>query len=609
MTDVLTNASQHNVIRRLAVLLVPQGTKAVLDGPYQLLQVMADNDITPRQTLLRGRPVDSSRIDFGLLNGWIKACEHSHGSICAPVHHKLDYTLRLIDAKHRCVVVAPSEPEYIALSYTWGDPRVFQHLKLTRETSDWLHQPGALDDDNPQIPTTIKDSLAVTNELGARYLWVDAICIQQDDDGDKLSQVPRMDKIYGAAKVTIVAGAGADAWAGLLGVGSNPKPRERNQSFNCIGGLSLGTVLEPYHRWRCNSTWDHRGWTFQEKVLSKRLLIFGTEQVYFQCKTDLWSEDTICENFDPNIYLKLLHNDNLLGGSPFTQYEVIVMNYTNRCLGFEDDILNAFRGLENSLCPSLTVEFFWGLPVSMFDLALNWVFPYHYPGRRRENFPSWSWAGWNYSGIWGAYTVKYPFQKNVGREVLWHKASEGSPPSPKIIDSTQPEFLFTGAALGILGDLTYTAPLVHDPAIAEHLIPHTTDHRMSHDLYFWTSTAYLSVSRTESMEKRKYEDRIYAESDEAQNNILFSVSDKAGKEIGQINLDRDWRSAKPDILEFIVIARYCPYFPTDRVSDGYYVLLIEWIGKVAYRVQAPINSIVKEDWLAAEPEWKLITLA
>ena len=80
-------------------------------------------------------------------------------------------------------------------------------------------------------------------------------------------------------------------------------------------------------------------------------------QVYFQCKTDLWFEDTICENIDPNIGLKLLQNDNPLGGSPFIQYEIIVMNYTNRCFGFEDDILSAFRGLENPLCPSLMVEY------------------------------------------------------------------------------------------------------------------------------------------------------------------------------------------------------------------------------------------------------------
>ena len=73
MTYVLTTAFQHNVIRRLTVLLVPQGTQALLDGLYQLLQMMADNDMTPSRTLLRGRPVDSSRVNFGLLNGWINA--------------------------------------------------------------------------------------------------------------------------------------------------------------------------------------------------------------------------------------------------------------------------------------------------------------------------------------------------------------------------------------------------------------------------------------------------------------------------------------------------------------------------------------------------------
>ena len=80
------------------------------------------------------------------------------------------------------------------------------------------------------------------------------------------------------------------------------------------------------------------------------------------------------------------------------------------------------------------------------------------------------------------------------------------------------------------------------------------------------------------MDKRRYEDSIYADSDNEQKNILVSIYDQAGKDIGQIRLDQDWRSANSDMLEFIVLARYCPYTDTDRVTDGYYVLLIERIG-------------------------------
>jgi hypothetical protein len=57
------------------------------------------------------------------------------------------------------------------------------------------------------------------------YVWIDALCIQQDNRSDIESQIPYMDRIYGGAKCIIVAGSGSDAWAGLTGAGHTPEPR------------------------------------------------------------------------------------------------------------------------------------------------------------------------------------------------------------------------------------------------------------------------------------------------------------------------------------------------------------------------------------------------
>ena len=93
------------------------------------------------------------------------------------------------------------------------------------------------------------------------------------------------------------------------------------------------------------------------------------------------------------------------------------------------------------------------------------------------------------------------------------------------------------------------------------------------------------------------------------NNIILNIRGINGTLIGHITLDRDWRSSHPDELEFIVIARYCQYAPTDMEPEGFYVLLIEWISNIAHRVQVPDKSISKEHWTDLKPEWKLITLA
>ena len=445
--DAVANARAynpiHNVTRRVDIALCPgRGTSRPHNREHRI-QVLADiscDDYLERLNL--GRRVQSSSVSIELLRTWMCACVYIHGDKCGPAKYETShgFTLRLVDLRRRYIVVAPDDCDYVALSYTWGDPRKHKHLTLTEDSSRWLQTEGALSDGNEDVPTTIKDALYVAELLQERYLWVDAICIQQDSEDDKSVQIPNMDRIYGCAKLTIVAGAGSDAWAGLPRVGPRIKPRPIQQKLSTIKGLPLVTTLESYHGWCMGSTWDSRGWTLQEKVLSKRLLIFGSEQVYFQCKTSQWYEDTICENFDENVVSETTALDNYVGGTPFTHYEGILMHMAHRNFGFSDDILNAFRGLENHLRQTLSTKFHWGLPVSMFDAALVWYHPYHYPARRRTNFPSWSWAGWDYSGIRiMGHHFSHPSYQTVGREVKWYRLCE-NPPRRQIIDIPFPEF-------------------------------------------------------------------------------------------------------------------------------------------------------------------------
>ena len=602
---------RHNVVRRVDIELRPERGASRAHHRQHRIQVLADissNDHVARLNL--GRRVESSSVSIDLLKCWIRACVYIHGATCTPAKYETarGFTLRLVDIRRRCIVIAPNDCEYIALSYTWGDPGKIKHLKLTKDSMCWLQTEGALSDGNEDVPTTIRDALCVADLLQERYLWVDAICIQQDNEDDKKVQIPNMDKIYGCAKLTIVAGAGSNAWAGLPGVRSRVKPRSTQQSFSTVKRLPLVTCLESYHGWRGDSTWDSRGWTLQEKVLSRRLLIFGSEQVYFQCKTSQWYEDTICENLDEDVISETLALDNSLGGTPFTQYEGILMHMAHRNFGFCDDILNAFRGLENYLRQTLSDEFHWGLPISMFDAALGWYHPYHYPARRRTNFPSWSWAGWDYSGIRIAgHHFSHPNYKTVGREVKWYRLCE-NPPSRQSINAPLPEFVKPPSSK-TMGRLTYQEPMNQITSVSGPLPSQSSGPPLSHMLQFWTSSAYLKVDRQESQDRSRHALPSYPVSVQEYKNIFLNIRGINGTLIGHITLDRDWRSRHPDELDFIVIARYCQYLPSEVEPQGFYVLLIEWISNVAYRVQTPEKSISKEHWADQKSEWKLVTLA
>ena len=610
-TNARSPVPKYQVTRQVDIALCPERGALRPHNREHRTQVLADISHNNHSTRLNlGRRVESSSISISLLKSWVSACVCIHGVECTPANFETarGFTLRLVDVRRRCIVIAPDDCGYVALSYTWGDPRKNKHLKLTKDTLRLLQSEGALSDGNEDVPTTIKDALYLADLLQERYLWVDAICIQQDDEDDKKVQIPNMDKIYGCAKLTIVAGAGSNAWAGLPGVGPRVKPRSTQQSFSTVKGLPLVTTLESYHGWRGDSTWDSRGWTLQEKVLSKRLLIFGSEQVYWQCKTSQWYEDTICENFDDDVISKTLALDNYIGGSPFTQYEGILKHLAHRNFGFCDDILYAFRGLENHLRQTLSNEFHWGLPISLFDAALEWYHPYHYPARRRRNFPSWSWAGWDYSGIRIAgHHFSHPFYPTVGSDVKWYRLCE-DPPRRQSIDAPLPGFVKPPSGK-TMGRLNYQEPLDRITSVSDPLPNQSPGPPLSHMLQFWTSSAHLKVDRRESQDKSRHALPSYPVSAQEYNNIFLNMRGINDTLIGHITLDRDWRSRQPDDLEFIVMARYCQYAPTEMEPEGFYVLLIEWIGNVAYRVQTPEKSISKEHWANVKPEWKLITLA
>ncbi|KAI1373954.1 hypothetical protein F4677DRAFT_184680 [Hypoxylon crocopeplum] len=65
------------------------------------------------------------------------------------------------------------------------------------------------------IPRTILDTIQLVRDIGFRFLWIDSLCILQDDDGDKLQHLPHMDSIYRCASLVIIAAAGhGPPWGG-----------------------------------------------------------------------------------------------------------------------------------------------------------------------------------------------------------------------------------------------------------------------------------------------------------------------------------------------------------------------------------------------------------
>ncbi|CZT52745.1 uncharacterized protein RSE6_14109 [Rhynchosporium secalis] len=110
------------------------------------------------------------------------------------------------------IVPLPGRARYLALSYVWGTEPFLQSTKSNPET---LKRKRILD--AQQLPQTIDDAVKLTIILDERYLWVDALCIVQDDMLSKLEQLSQMDRVYVGAALTIINGDGKAANASLTG--------------------------------------------------------------------------------------------------------------------------------------------------------------------------------------------------------------------------------------------------------------------------------------------------------------------------------------------------------------------------------------------------------
>ncbi|KAK4443317.1 heterokaryon incompatibility protein-domain-containing protein, partial [Podospora aff. communis PSN243] len=248
-----------------------------------VLQILASEDPIP----LQGLTVNQEAADMERLRTWIQRCEDHHTNKV----NKEPSAWRFIDVEEDRIVMAETPCRYACLSYVWGHDKGTQ---LTTETRAILERPKGLKDSSVILGKTLHDAMRVTKDIGIRYLWIDALCIVQDDPDDKKRCISRMSYIYGNATVTIIASTNSRPAEGLPGVGDTP--RARAQVVSKLQGITLASA---FHDPRLplkdieGSVWNSRAWTFQERQLSPRSVYFTDSQMYFTCPHEVAFEDTV----------------------------------------------------------------------------------------------------------------------------------------------------------------------------------------------------------------------------------------------------------------------------------------------------------------------------
>ncbi|ESU13898.1 hypothetical protein FGSG_07619 [Fusarium graminearum PH-1] len=274
-------------------------------------------------------------------------------------------------------------------------------------TSSKNGRPGA----TSSMENARKQGPELTGVLGVRWLWVDSLCIPQDDDEVLKRELAAMHRIYATSFLTIVAADGGDAEYGLRGLRGISKPRAIKQM---IEPLSQGekVVFWPWNKSNDQVEYGlryrHRMWTSQEYHFSKRRLIFENGQATWQCNHTEWTEDHVYNPEHEKLQKKppesYIGHDAYLKLPSLNRLSALVEIFNTKTLRYGEDVYNAFSGYNahlNSIFPHGLV---YGLPQLFFDIALCWK-PSGLVQRRtvsarytgdplRTGLPSWSWMGW-----------------------------------------------------------------------------------------------------------------------------------------------------------------------------------------------------------------------
>jgi hypothetical protein len=322
--------------------------------------------------------------------------------------HSLKMPARLIDVgltgDSQVSIRAMGEEvkSYAALTYCWGDNQAV--VKTTKANLQERLSSILL----KILPNSIKDAIEVTRRLGLRYIWVDALCIVQDDDKEQMRELGKMSEIYKGAFITISAARAARSNEGFL------QGRDVRDTYGATFELPVRRIREGVesrssiilsegadHNDR-EEPIDSRAWTFQEHQQALRLLRFGSKQVEWKCpQTHRVDGGSIhYSDLDPKYFTGSPYgkHSGLEEEGMLSNWMMIVEHYSSRGILRLRDRLPAFAAVAENFAHAMgwqSSDYWAGLWKSDILMQLQW----HRPevqgptvSNSEQSCPSWSWT-------------------------------------------------------------------------------------------------------------------------------------------------------------------------------------------------------------------------
>ncbi|KAF1836050.1 HET-domain-containing protein [Decorospora gaudefroyi] len=342
----------------------------------------------------------SSSEAFAQARYWLNECTQNHDRCpstgVAPLPRRLLHFNHDGERWHvRLSETQGSYGRYACLSHRWGKQGASELLKTTRANyKDHLSQISF-----QSLPRTFQHAIVSSRRLGIQYLWIDSVCIIQDDNADWKAEAANMGSYYGKAYITLAASWSPGPKGGCF---SYAEPEYIGRQLYRQQGCTIHArrIIAHGYRWPLLG----RGWIYQERLLSPRVLHFGPLELVWECYTCTTCECGQSNNLHTDLSNKIEHWK-IMGHATRKEtfrnrWRNMIQEYSRLDLTFARDRFPALAGLAKEMQYYRQSEYYAGLWVDSFIGDLLWgadygIFQQAEPRESDNKAPTWSWASVN----------------------------------------------------------------------------------------------------------------------------------------------------------------------------------------------------------------------
>ncbi|KAF2787707.1 HET-domain-containing protein [Melanomma pulvis-pyrius CBS 109.77] len=385
----------RNLRLKLSFLHLPTSSDEVVDefsDEWQRELISFEVEMIPTKSLeLFHRPIDGSigntKDSLVVASRWLEKCRKSHWKCSNSVDEFIP--TRLVSTEEGQARVIPridiQEPiEYATLSHCWGEMNFLTLTKSNLETFQVRIPQEALSQ-------TLKDAIEIARHLGFPFLWIDTLCIIQDNPFDWECESTLMSAVYGGSSLNIAASGASNGEDGCF------FPRPRN--WRCQAQIQFNGQYRRYDfvpvslNYTCLSSMPlmSRAWALQERVLSTRNLHFTTTEVFWECH-----HTSACESFPDVLPRECTVSSDYFAKKPLSpsMWGWIVERYSGCNLTYATDKLVAISGLARQIQKQTRDQYVAGMWREDLEFQLCWSHTWMPRRTISDSYiaPTWSWA-------------------------------------------------------------------------------------------------------------------------------------------------------------------------------------------------------------------------